>query len=235
MHGRTFEYDSYCHTSCVVRHPDGDKLWFVIRNGKDEITSFLIEEGDVVSMVSSTIEMPGRSSRDFTLAVKTNPRRNTIFLPNGRVLNIDGRTGRLSLNDQFIIPAAVDAYEFSQSGKYLYCTKHDEYFFYISRYKVQELEHGIAGGEEIIYKGKVEYSGRGASRTTPTLFRHPNSTLYCFCYNYYISKLEDPDSETPVFVPYAVELPSKLDSKVPFAHYLRFSSIPCAAPRIIPE
>lgn len=239
MYGDSLYYDSFFDTSCVLTHPDGDKIWFVIRNGMESFTSYLIYEGNVVKKMSSIIQITGRTDSDSKLPLKTNPRQTAIFLPNGCILDFNNRTGELKENNKFKIPEEVTSFEFSQSGEYLFGTKRNDDFLTISRYYVSQLEQGITDNEDILYKEKLEMSGRTTLRGWMNLFRHPNSSIYFFCYNNYISKVDAPDSSTPVFVPKAIKLPSKLASAIPFHHCLILSPIiPCTAPpapRIIPE
>lgn len=234
-------YDSYCHTSFVLRHTDGTKLWFVTRNEKEIFASYLIDDGEVVSTTISSVQTTDRLANDFSLAIKTNPQQNAVFLPNGKVLNFDNVSGELKINDKFKIPDDVVSFEFSQSGKYLYCAKKDDDYLTISRYYVSELEQGIAENEDVIYTEKLEMSGRTTLLVWMNLLRHPNSSIYIFCYNNYVSKLVTPDSSTPVFIPKAVELPSRLNSNIPFVHYIDMDTdLPCINfstknPRIICE
>jgi len=224
-----------------LRHADGTKLWFVTRNEKEIFASYLIDDGEVVSTTISSVQTTDRLANDFSLAIKTNPQQNAVFLPNGKVLNFDNVSGELKINDKFKIPDDVVSFEFSQSGKYLYCAKKDDDYLTISRYYVSELEQGIAENEDIIYTEKLEMSGRTTLLVWMNLLRHPNSSIYIFCYNNYVSKLVTPDSSTPVFIPKAVELPSRLNSNIPFAHYIYMDTdLPCInfstkSPRIICE
>jgi hypothetical protein len=232
---------NYCHLSCALPHSDGDKIWLVAHNERECFVSYLIDDGEIVKIVESNVKVSADDMRDLREAIKTNPEYNKIFLQNGEVLDFDSKTGILQLNTKFKIPQNVISFDFSQSGDYMYCIKIVDDNFVISRYNVSELEKGFAENEYIIHKEQIVYSGANALRKLFNIYRHPNSIIYVFCYQMYISKIENIDSKSANFVPLVSKLPSSLNAMIPFSHYLHVPpDFPCKSlaarhPKIICE
>ena len=227
--------DNYLTPGCcfarIMPHADGKRLWLLYYYDRSFV-SCLMDDGIIIDTVKSPSDIfatfVDEHGEITTNNLKTNPAYNMIVLGKNAIVDFDQSTGKVNVNDSFVVPDNAFTYDFSPLGKYFYSSTLKDGNVIISRHKVSDLNAGIKDNGETIFTGRTIGSNN--------FFRHFDSVIYIF-HSGYISKIENPDSEIPSFTYNAVALPKKSGITVA-ANYLAPPVIPCVAPpapRIICE
>ncbi|MBQ3689283.1 MAG: PKD domain-containing protein [Bacteroidales bacterium] len=213
---------------CIMPNNEFDKLWFITQeNNKQFFTSYLISDGEIIREVES----PYNENHIFTPTtfLSISPEFDRIFILQNRKIvsyGFDNISGILSDYIELPIDVKCNVFEFSPSGKYLFTalkTKENGINkISVFRYNASELLEGKILCKKI-YEKEIPANWNDIAIADMKLSSNGNIYLLCGEDNRYISKIENCDSENPIFHFNALEVPKKFNGISIFPRFLRMS------------
>ena len=210
---------------CLMLHADGVRYW-LLTSGQDSntIESFLMDGGEVIQKVVNSVEY--EFTRGYLYSqLLVNPEQNKIYCNYDGyiVFGFDNYTGHVT-ETQHIDFQKFSPFEFSPSGKYIYCQKDEDGACCIYRYLTSEFENKIFDGKKIC-EFAPRYHGEDVNISDMMLAYDGNIYFLLSTDKNSLLAITNPDSEEPVCIGKAIVFDNDFSNFRFFPTYVRF--LPC--------
>lgn len=207
---------------CILLHTDGERYW-LLTSGQDSntIESFLMDGGEIIQKVVSDVGYEFKGGYQYSQLL-VNPEQNKIYCNYDGyiVFGFDNYTGQV-VKAQHIDFQKFSPFEFSPSGKYIYCQKDEDDVCCVYRYLTTEFEKQIFKGKKIC---EIVPSNNSADVNISDMMLAYDGNIYFFLSSdkNSLCAIKNPDSEAPVCIEKAVVFDNDFSNFKFFPNYVRF-------------